>query len=83
MGQQYDGVYDVLANLLLTPRSAQTFFLPPHHLGRPTRPNGRDTKTKPRLRSKKEGRVVKIRGGELQLILYYGPTTEALSYRET
>lgn len=82
MGQLYDGVYDVLANLLLTPCSIQTFFLPPHHLGRPTRPNGGDTKTKPWLRSKKEGRVVKI-SGELQLILHYGPTTEVLSYRET
>lgn len=81
MGQLYDGVYDVLANLLLTPRSVQTFFLPPHHVGRPTRPSGR--KTKAWLRSKKEGWVVKIRGGELQLILYYGPTMEALSYRET
>lgn len=69
MGQLYDGVYDVLANLLLTPRSAPTFFLPSYHLGRPTRPNGR--KTKAWLRSKNEGWVVKRRGGELQLKLYY------------
>lgn len=62
MGQLYDGVYDVLANLLLTSRSAQTFFLPPHHLGRPTRPNGR--KTKAWLRSKKGRWVVKIRERE-------------------
>lgn len=31
MGQPYDGVYDVLGNLLLTPCSAPALFLPPQH----------------------------------------------------
>ena len=38
MGQPCDGVYDVLGNLVLTPRSAPALFLPPQHSYRPTRP---------------------------------------------